>query len=76
MWCSKTARLSVAAWAWHQYCRIGSLAMVAGGTRVNQDLVPYFMYSGLYATPHGLNLVGLRRAGFTRRAGGRVEACL
>lgn len=49
----------------HQYCRIGRLAMVGGGVRVNQDLPPYFLYTGLYATPAGLNVVGLRRAGFT-----------
>src|SRR5882672_241149 len=48
----------------HQFSKIGRLAMVAGGTRVNQDLPPYFLYAGLYVTPTGLNLVGLRRAGF------------
>jgi UDP-N-acetylglucosamine acyltransferase len=48
----------------HQYSKIGRLAMVAGGTRVNLDVPPYFLYAGLYVTPTGLNLVGLRRAGF------------
>ena len=47
----------------HQYCRIGRLAMIAGGTRVNVDTPPFFLYAGLYATPMGLNLVGLKRAG-------------
>ena len=47
----------------HQYCRVGRLAMVGGGTRVNVDVPPYFLYAGLYVTPVGLNLVGLRRAG-------------
>jgi UDP-N-acetylglucosamine acyltransferase len=50
----------------HQYCRIGRLAMIGGGTRVNVDAPPYFLYSGLYVTPMGLNLVGLKRAGFSR----------
>ena len=50
----------------HQYSRIGRLAMVGGNSRVNQDLPPYFLYSGFEAAPYGLNLVGLRRAGFTR----------
>ena len=49
----------------HQYCRIGRLAMVGGGVRVNQDLPPFLLYSGVYASPVGLNVVGLRRAGFT-----------
>jgi UDP-N-acetylglucosamine acyltransferase len=48
----------------HQFSRIGRLAMVGGSVRVNKDIPPYFLYAGLYATPMGLNLVGLRRAGF------------
>ncbi|HEX8986215.1 MAG TPA: acyl-ACP--UDP-N-acetylglucosamine O-acyltransferase [Bryobacteraceae bacterium] len=49
----------------HQYSKIGRLAMVGGGTRVNKDVPPFFLYAGLYVEPKGLNLVGLRRAGFT-----------
>lgn len=49
----------------HQFSRIGRLAMIAGGVRVNQDCPPFFLYGGLYAEPKGLNLVGLERAGFT-----------
>jgi len=50
----------------HQFCRIGRLAMIAGGVRVNLDAPPFFLYGGLYIKPDGLNKVGLRRAGFTR----------
>ena len=49
----------------HQFSKIGKFAMVGGGTRVNKDIPPYFMYAGLYVTPVGLNRVGLRRAGFS-----------
>ena len=49
----------------HQFSKIGRLAMIAGMTRVNLDAPPFFLYSGLYAEPKGLNLVGLKRAGFT-----------
>jgi UDP-N-acetylglucosamine acyltransferase len=49
----------------HQYSKIGRLAMVAGNTRVNLDLPPFFMYAGHDARPVGLNAVGLKRAGFT-----------
>jgi UDP-N-acetylglucosamine acyltransferase len=49
----------------HQFSRIGRLAMVAGMTRVNLDLAPFFLYSGYHMKPTGLNLVGLKRAGFT-----------
>jgi UDP-N-acetylglucosamine acyltransferase len=48
----------------HQYSKIGSLVMVGGNSRVNMDLPPYFLYSDFNAQPVGLNLVGLRRAGF------------
>jgi UDP-N-acetylglucosamine acyltransferase len=49
----------------HQYSKIGRLAMVAGNTRVNLDLPPFFMFAGYDARPVGLNAVGLKRAGFT-----------
>jgi UDP-N-acetylglucosamine acyltransferase len=49
----------------HQYSKIGRLAMIGGNTRVNSDAPPYFLYSGFDIEPVGLNLVGLRRAGFT-----------
>jgi len=49
----------------HQYSRIGRLAMIAGLTRVNLDAPPFFLYSGLYNEAKGLNLVGLKRAGFS-----------
>lgn len=49
----------------HQYSRIGRLAMVGGNTRVNLDVPPYFLYSGFNVEPSGVNLVGLRRAGFS-----------
>ncbi|MGH9648795.1 MAG: acyl-ACP--UDP-N-acetylglucosamine O-acyltransferase [Bryobacteraceae bacterium] len=48
----------------HQYSRIGRLAMIGGNTRVNSDLPPYFLYTDFNVAAHGLNLVGLRRAGF------------
>lgn len=49
----------------HQYSKIGRLAMVGGNTRVNSDLPPYFMYTDFNVAAKGLNIVGLKRAGFT-----------
>jgi UDP-N-acetylglucosamine acyltransferase len=49
----------------HQFSKIGRLAMIGGNTRVNSDVPPYFMYTDFNVAPKGLNLVGLRRAGFT-----------
>jgi UDP-N-acetylglucosamine acyltransferase len=48
----------------HQYSKIGHLAMIGGNTRVNSDVPPFFLYSGFNVTPMGLNLVGLKRAGY------------
>lgn len=48
----------------HQYSRIGRLAMIAGNTRVNSDVPPFFLYADFNVAAKGLNLVGLRRAGF------------
>jgi len=50
----------------HQHSRIGRLAMIGGNTRVNSDVPPYFLYSDFNVAAKGVNLVGLRRAGFTR----------
>jgi UDP-N-acetylglucosamine acyltransferase len=50
----------------HQYSKIGRLAMIGGNSRVNSDVPPYFLYSDFNVAAKGLNLVGLRRAGFTK----------
>ncbi len=49
----------------HQFSKIGRLAMIGGNTRVNSDVPPFFLYTGFNVEPRGLNVVGLRRAGFT-----------
>lgn len=50
----------------HQFSKIGRLAMIGGNVRVNQDAPPYFLYASFDIEPRGLNIVGLRRAGFAR----------
>ncbi len=49
----------------HQFTHIGSYMMLQGGTRVSKDLPPYVIAGGEPASYFGLNLVGLRRRGFT-----------
>ena len=39
--------------------------MIGGNTRVNSDVPPYFLYSDFNIAAKGLNLVGLKRAGFS-----------
>ncbi len=38
--------------------------MIGGNTRVNSDVPPFFLYSGFNVEAKGLNVVGLKRAGF------------
>jgi len=52
----------------HQFCRIGTRAMVGGGSMVVQDVPPYCLVQGDRAAPVGLNMVALRRAGFSADA--------
>jgi UDP-N-acetylglucosamine acyltransferase len=49
----------------HQFCRVGRLAMVGGNAKVVQDCLPFVISDGHPARARGLNVVGLRRAGFT-----------
>ncbi|MBE8220866.1 MAG: acyl-[acyl-carrier-protein]--UDP-N-acetylglucosamine O-acyltransferase, partial [Alphaproteobacteria bacterium] len=49
-----------------QFCRVGAHAMVGGMTGVHKDLIPYGLATGNRAALEGLNLVGLRRRGFSR----------
>jgi len=48
----------------HQFGKVGRLAMISGNTRVNLDAPPFFISSGFEIAPKGINVVGLRRAGF------------
>ncbi len=48
----------------HQFTRIGTLTMMQGKAGVGQDLPPFTIAGGIN-TIYGLNVVGLRRAGFT-----------
>lgn len=50
----------------HQFCHIGSYVMVGGGTRTSQDIPPYCMAAREPVSYCGLNLVGLRRRGFSK----------
>ena len=48
----------------HQFCRIGSHAMVGGQAHVTKDVPPYVTVDGQTTRIVGLNLIGLRRRGF------------
>lgn len=50
----------------HQFVRIGRHAMVGGMSGVENDVIPYGSVFGNRAHLSGLNLVGLKRRGFSR----------
>lgn len=54
--------------ALHQYVRVGDHAMIGGGAMVAQDVPPFCQASGDRARVYGINVVGLRRAGFDGQA--------
>jgi UDP-N-acetylglucosamine acyltransferase len=50
----------------HQFARIGDHAIVGGMTGVEHDVIPYGSVKGNRARLAGLNVIGIRRRGFTR----------
>ena len=52
----------------HQFCRVGSFAMVGGQAHMVQDVPPYVTVHGLSSLVVGLNKIGLRRAGYDQAA--------
>jgi UDP-N-acetylglucosamine acyltransferase len=47
----------------HQFCRIGTLSMIAGCAKVVQDVPPYMIVDGNPAETRMINKVGLERNG-------------
>ena len=52
----------------HQFVHIGEHAIISGGYRVPKDVCPYSMVAGNPLKTAGLNLVGLKRRGFSTEA--------
>jgi UDP-N-acetylglucosamine acyltransferase len=49
----------------HQFCKVGKHCMIGGGFRVTQDVPPFILSAGEPLKFSGLNLLGLRRRGFS-----------
>jgi UDP-N-acetylglucosamine acyltransferase len=49
----------------HQFARIGAYAIIGGQSAVSLDIPPYVSAAGNRAQLYGLNLIGLKRKGFT-----------
>jgi UDP-N-acetylglucosamine acyltransferase len=52
----------------HQFVRIGTHAFIGGKSGLRMDMPPYMLAFGAPAKLYGPNLVGLRRAGFSRES--------
>jgi UDP-N-acetylglucosamine acyltransferase len=50
----------------HQHTRVGRHAFIGGLAAVTKDVIPFGSVWGVYAHLEGLNLVGLKRRGFSR----------
>ncbi len=50
----------------HQFCRIGSYAFLGGMSGANKDIPPFVKYQGQRSNLFGINVLGLKRAGFPR----------
>lgn len=49
----------------HQFTRIGSYSFLVHATQVSHDIPPYMLVKGVPGVPIALNLVALRRRGFS-----------
>ncbi|MBN2489511.1 MAG: acyl-ACP--UDP-N-acetylglucosamine O-acyltransferase [Planctomycetes bacterium] len=57
----------------HQFVRLGELAIIGGGLRVNADVVPFMMHG-----PDGIvgpNVIGMRRAGYGTEERQEIRLC-
>jgi UDP-N-acetylglucosamine acyltransferase len=48
-----------------QFTRIGKMAMIGGMTGVEKDVIPYGLVTGNRSQLDGINIIGLKRAGFS-----------
>jgi len=59
----------------HQFCRVARHAFIGGYSVITQDVLPWVMTVGNRATTHGLNLVGMKRRGYSKETIAAVKRC-
>jgi UDP-N-acetylglucosamine acyltransferase len=57
----------------HQFCRVGTLAMVGGLAHISRDVPPFVTIDGQSSYVVGLNQIGLKRAGYDTQAVARLK---
>jgi UDP-N-acetylglucosamine acyltransferase len=58
----------------HQFVRIGCHSIIGGGFRVPKDIPPYIRAAGYPLQVSGLNLIGLKRHGFSHESISHLKA--
>jgi UDP-N-acetylglucosamine acyltransferase len=59
----------------HQFCRIAKHAFVGGYSVVTQDALPWVLTVGNRAESHGVNIVGLKRKGYSPETVDAIKRC-
>ena len=57
----------------HQFCKIGKHVMIQGGSRTSKDIPPYVVAGRDPLSYAGVNIVGLRRRGFSTESLGIIQ---
>lgn len=57
----------------HQFTRIGAHCIVGGASAVNKDIPPFVTASGNFTKLYGLNMIGLKRRGFSEETIGALK---
>ncbi len=58
----------------HQFCRVGESVMFGGQSTATMDVAPFTIFAERN-TLFGLNLIGLRRRGFSRETISEIQSC-
>ncbi|MDR2057741.1 MAG: acyl-ACP--UDP-N-acetylglucosamine O-acyltransferase [Dysgonamonadaceae bacterium] len=57
----------------HQFSKIGKHVMIQGGSRLGKDIPPYIIAGREPITYSGINIIGLRRRGFSNEQIGAIQ---
>jgi UDP-N-acetylglucosamine acyltransferase len=57
----------------HQFSKVGKHAMIQGGSRLGKDIPPYIIAGREPITYSGVNIIGLRRRGFSNEQIGAIQ---
>jgi len=59
----------------HQFCRVAREAFIGGYSVVVQDALPWVTTVGNRAASHGINIIGMKRAGYSKETIEAVKRC-